>query len=46
MLTLRRGYAIVADAGTHKVITGTKQAKPGKRIAVSVSDGAFWAEVS
>jgi exonuclease VII large subunit len=46
MATLSRGFAIVEDASTHKVITGTKQAKPGKRIAVAVSDGAFWAEVS
>jgi exodeoxyribonuclease VII large subunit len=46
MATLARGFAIVQDAGTRKVIAGTKQAKPGKRIAVSVSDGAFWAEVS
>ncbi len=46
MATLARGFAIVEDAGTRKVMTTTKQAKPGKRIAVSVSDGAFWAEVS
>jgi exodeoxyribonuclease VII large subunit len=46
MATLGRGFAIVQDAGTRKVVATTKAAKPGKRLAVSVKDGAFWAEVS
>ncbi|MCA9823488.1 MAG: exodeoxyribonuclease VII large subunit [Dehalococcoidia bacterium] len=46
MATLARGFAIVEDAGSRKVVNSTKQVKPGKRIAVSISDGSFWAEVS
>jgi exodeoxyribonuclease VII large subunit len=46
MATLGRGFAIVQDAGTRKVVATTKAAKPGKRLSVSVKDGAFWAEVS
>ncbi|MEX2081538.1 MAG: exodeoxyribonuclease VII large subunit, partial [Dehalococcoidia bacterium] len=44
--TLARGFAIVQEAETRKVISRTKQVKPGRRLQVSVSDGAFWSEVS
>lgn len=46
MATLGRGFALVEDAKTHRVVASTKAAKPGKRLAVAVKDGAFWAEVS
>jgi exonuclease VII large subunit len=46
MATLGRGFAIVQDAGTRKVVASTKAARPGKRLSIAVKDGAFWAEVS
>ncbi|MGE3512800.1 MAG: exodeoxyribonuclease VII large subunit [Vicinamibacterales bacterium] len=44
--TLARGFAIVQDAKTRKVVRSVRKVKPGARIQVSVSDGAFWSEVS
>lgn len=45
-LTLARGYAIVQDAQTKKIVTSVRKVKSGHRLSVGVSDGAFWAEVS
>jgi exodeoxyribonuclease VII large subunit len=44
--TLARGFAIVQDVGTRKVVNSTRRVRSGARLQVSVSDGAFWAEVS
>lgn len=44
--TLARGFAIVQDAKSRKVVTSVKKVKPGARLSVAVSDGAFWTEVS
>jgi len=44
--TLRRGFAIVQKAGTKQVVNSTRKVKAGDRLTVSVTDGAFWAEVS
>ncbi len=44
--TLARGYAIVQDAQTKKIVSSVKNVKSGHRLSVGVSDGAFWAEVS
>ena len=47
MATLQRGFAIVQQAGGKKqVVNGVRKVKPGDRLSVSVTDGAFWAEVS
>ena len=47
MATLGRGFAIVQQAGgKHAVINSSRKVKSGHRLAVSVADGAFWAEVS
>jgi exodeoxyribonuclease VII large subunit len=44
--TLKRGFAIVQDAQSRKVVSSVRKVKPGARLQVSVSDGPFWAEVS
>jgi exodeoxyribonuclease VII large subunit len=44
--TLQRGFAIVQKAGTNQVVNSTRKVKGGDRLTVSVTDGAFWAEVS
>lgn len=44
--TLARGFAIVQKSGTKKVVASVKKVKSGERLDVSVSDGAFWVEVS
>jgi exodeoxyribonuclease VII large subunit len=44
--TLARGFAIVQDARTRKVVRSTRTVKSGARLSVAVSDGAFWVEVS
>jgi exodeoxyribonuclease VII large subunit len=44
--TLGRGFAIVQRADSKKVINSVRTVKPGDRLNVSVSDGAFWTEVS
>jgi len=47
MATLGRGFAIVQQAGGKKqVVNGIRKVKSGERLQISVSDGAFWAEVS
>jgi exodeoxyribonuclease VII large subunit len=46
MATLARGFAIVQDVRTRKVVNSTRRVKSGARLSVAVSDGAFWAEVS
>jgi len=46
MATLQRGFAIVQDAKSRKVVTTTRKVKPGHRLSVALSDGAFWVEVS
>ncbi|MGH2633211.1 MAG: exodeoxyribonuclease VII large subunit, partial [Tepidiformaceae bacterium] len=47
MATLARGFAIVQEAGgKHRVISSSRKVKSGHRLAISVADGAFWAEVS
>jgi exodeoxyribonuclease VII large subunit len=43
---LRRGYAIVQDAGSGEVIASVSKAVPGRRLDVRVSDGVFGAEVT
>ncbi|MCC6381573.1 MAG: exodeoxyribonuclease VII large subunit [Dehalococcoidia bacterium] len=44
--TLARGFAIVQHAQTRKVVTSVRRVRPGARLSVAVSDGAFWTEVS
>ena len=45
--TLARGYAIVERLGERRrVVRRVGDVKAGARIAVSVGDGAFWAEVN
>lgn len=44
--TLARGFAIVQHAKTRKVIASVRRVRPGDRLSVAVSDGAFWTEVS
>lgn len=45
--TLARGFAIVQkQGGKNPVVNSVKRVKSGERLAVSVADGAFWAEVS
>ncbi len=45
--TLSRGFAIVQHAsGKRVVVNSIKKVKPGERLVISVSDGAFWTEVS
>ncbi len=45
--TLSRGYAIVERLGRRRtVVRRVRDVKAGSRIAVSVGDGAFWAEVN
>lgn len=45
--TLARGYAIVERLGRRRrVVRRVKDVKSGNRVAVSVGDGSFWAEVS
>ena len=47
MATMQRGFAIVQHAGGKKqVVNAVRKVKPGARLSVSVTDGAFWAEVS
>ncbi len=45
---LRRGFAIVQKEGTKRrpVLTSVRKVKGGDRLAISLEDGAFWAEVS
>jgi len=43
--TLARGFAIVQDASTRKVVNSVRKAKPGHHIAVSVADGTFFADI-
>lgn len=44
--TLTRGFAIVQAADSGKIVNSVKRVKPGARLSVSVTDGAFWTEVS
>jgi exodeoxyribonuclease VII large subunit len=45
--TLARGFAIVQkQGGKNPVVNSVKRVKSGERLAISVADGAFWAEVS
>jgi len=45
--TLARGYAIVERLGRRRrVVRRVRDVKAGNRVAVSVGDGAFWAEVN
>lgn len=44
--TLARGFAIVQDAKTRKVVSSVKRVRPGARLSIAVRDGAFWTEVS
>ena len=44
--TLARGYAVVERLDRRRVVRRVADAPGGARLAVSVSDGAFWAEVS
>ena len=45
--TLARGYAIVERLGRRRrVVRRVRDVKAGSRVAVSVGDGAFWAEVN
>lgn len=38
---LQRGYAVVADLNTGKVVSSRGQAPPGRRLRVTVADGEF-----
>jgi exodeoxyribonuclease VII large subunit len=43
---LRRGYAVVERVdGRRRPVTSVRHVRGGDRLTVSVSDGAFWAEV-
>jgi exonuclease VII large subunit len=42
---VRRGYAIVRDAASGKVIRNTKQTKSGQSVDIQLSDGKVGAEV-
>ncbi|HCV00844.1 MAG TPA: exodeoxyribonuclease VII large subunit, partial [Dehalococcoidia bacterium] len=45
--TLSRGYAVVEHLGQHRgVVRSIRDVTAGNRIAVSVRDGSFWAEVN
>lgn len=44
--TLNRGFAIVQEADSRKVVNSTRRVRAGKRLTVAVQDGAFWVEVS
>ena len=44
--TLARGFAIVQDAKTRKVVSNVRKVKAGARLSVAVADGAFLVEVS
>lgn len=44
--TLGRGYAIVQEAASGRVVRRTRQVKAGMRLIVGVHDGAFGAEVN
>ncbi len=44
--TLARGFAIVQDARSRKVVRTVRKVGGGDRLSVAVSDGAFWVEVS
>jgi exodeoxyribonuclease VII large subunit len=44
--TLQRGFAVVQDAQSRKVVNSIRRVKPGRRLSVAVTDGAFWTEVS
>ena len=44
--TLARGFAIVQDAKTRKIVSSVRKVKSGARLSVAVADGAFWTEVS
>jgi exodeoxyribonuclease VII large subunit len=46
LATLERGFAIVQDARSRRVVNSVRRVKPGARLSVAVTDGAFWAEVS
>lgn len=46
LATLGRGYAIVQRVKDRKVVARLKDVRGGAGLQVSVSDGAFWAEVS
>ena len=41
-----RGFAVVQHAQSKKVVASVREVCPGDRLTVSVSDGAFWVEVS
>lgn len=45
---LKRGFAIIQKEGAKRrpVVTSVKNVKGGDRLAISLGDGAFWAEVS
>ncbi len=43
---LRRGYAIVQDAGSGEVISSVEKALPRRALDIRVSDGVFGAEVT
>jgi exodeoxyribonuclease VII large subunit len=43
--TLRRGYAIVQQARTRRVVTSVRRVRAGDRLAIAVSDGVFSTEV-
>lgn len=44
--TLERGYAIVSDASTGKVLRRTRDLAPGQRISGRLADGSFEATVT
>jgi exodeoxyribonuclease VII large subunit len=43
---LTRGYAIAIDRGTGKAVRSISEARPGRRLDIRVSDGAFGAVVT
>jgi len=46
MAVLRRGFAIVSDAQTHKLISRLDQTHPDQAIQIQLSDGKIGATIS
>ncbi|MBN1524876.1 MAG: exodeoxyribonuclease VII large subunit [Spirochaetales bacterium] len=42
---LKRGFAVVTDTDCGKILTGTKQTKPGHSLSISLYEGTIIAEV-
>ena len=43
---LKRGYSIVKDPITQRIITNSKELKKGQEVEVNLKEGVFWADVT